>query len=161
MLKISFTGDSDSRLIQVLRSRPAALLRVLSVRLNALMFQLQSKIVSEKLSGQVLKRRTGILSGSIRAMPAEVEGAKITAEVLGGGGPAFYAATFEEGCAPYQIMAVRARALRFMVDGRAAYAKSVSHPAMYAPFMRPSLEEFTPQIRTDLQAALDAELNKP
>jgi hypothetical protein len=160
MLKIGFGGGSDSRLVQVLRSRPAALLRALSSRLNALMFQLQSKIVTEKLSGNPLHRRTGTLAGSVRVTPAEVAGAKITAEVLAGGGPAFYASVFEEGCAPYQIFAVKARALRFVVGGREAFAKSVQHPAMYAPFMRPSLEEFTPQIRSELQSALDAELKK-
>src|SRR5882757_1810462 len=150
MLRISFNG-SDQRLIAALRSKPQAIFRVLTTKLSALMFQLQVKIVTEKLSGQTLKRQTGKLAGSIRALPTVTEGSKILGGVEGAGGPAFYGAVHEYGgTAAYQIVAVRARALRFVMDGKVVFARSVIHPpAKVRAFMGPSLDESADTIRTE------------
>lgn len=160
MLKITLTGGE--RLIERLRTAPQRLLSVMATRLNIEMVRLQSKIVTEKLSGQVLHRRTGKLAGSIRVEPTTVEGTQLTASVLGAGGPAFYGAYHEEGVShAWQITAVNARALHFVSGGRDVYARSVMHPplAMRA-FMKPALEESAAGMKERLQAALDEELEK-
>jgi hypothetical protein len=164
MLRISFADNSDQRLVETLRTKGPRIIAVLMTKLNALMIQLQSYIVSNKLSGQVLARRTGILAGSIRAIPATVEGAKIVAAVEGGGGPAFYGRIHEEGPeqGAYPIVAVRARALSFVMGGKQVFVKSVMHPAVrMRPFMAPSLDENAATIEAELRAAVDQEINQP
>lgn len=161
MLKITLSGGE--KLIEALKTKPVTIVSVLTGKLNALLFQLQSYIVSKKLSGQVLHRRTGVLSGSVRVIPATVAGASIIGGVEAAGGPAFYGAIHElGGTSSYQIVAVKARALAFMVNGKKIFATRVTHPAIKArPFMSTSLAENAENIKTELQAALDVELSKP
>src|SRR5258708_833231 len=97
MLKISFLGGSDQRRVEGLRPKGRVIIQVLMTKLNALIFILQSYIVPQKLSGQVLNRRTGVLAGSVREIPAVLEGTKIVAAVEAAGGPAFYGAVHEYG----------------------------------------------------------------
>src|SRR5258708_4124488 len=160
MLKISFLGGSDQRLVEGLRAKGPAIIQVLMTKLNALIFILQSYIVSRKLSGQVLNRRTGVLAGSVRAIPAVLEGTKIVAAVEAAGGPAFYGAVHEYGgSGAYPIVATRARALAFLMDGKKVFARSVMHPpAKVRPFMAPALEENAADIEAQLRVALDEEL---
>ncbi len=169
VLKISFIGNSDTRLVEALKAKGPAIVRVLMSKVNELMIQLQSYIVSQKLSGQALKRQTGVLAGSIRYVPATLEGTSIVGAVEGGGGGAWYGALYEDVSAggtggvshSWTITATKARALSFLVDGKRLYRHSVTHPALMArPYMTPSLEENAGEIETQLRAALDAELNK-
>jgi hypothetical protein len=162
MLKISFIGESDSRLLESLKAKGPRIIEVLMTKVNALMFALQAYVVGQKLSGQVLHHRTGVLSGSIRAIPAALEGTSIIGAVEGAGGPAFYGAIHEYGgTGAYPIVAVRARALAFLMDGKKVFAKSVMHPAaQIRAFMAPSLEENAADIEAQLRAALDEELNR-
>src|SRR6266850_252537 len=95
MLKISFLDGSDTRLVQQLRAKGPNIIAVLIGKLNELMIQLQSYIVTQKLSGQSLRRRTGVLAGSIRYIPATLEGTKIVGGVQGAGGPAWYGKLYE------------------------------------------------------------------
>src|SRR6266550_4389580 len=127
-------------------------------------------IVSQKLSGQALKRQTGVLAGSIRYVPATLEGTSIVGAVEGAGGPAWYGTLYEDVSAggtggvshSWTITATKARALSFLVDGKRLYRRNVTHPALSArPYMTPSLEENADEIETQLRGALDAELNKP
>jgi phage gpG-like protein len=157
MLKIDFRGGTDQRVIQTLRSKPARVLEVLSVRLYQLMLQVSGKIVDTKLSGQLLNRLSGKLSGSVRALPTEVEGATLTGQVEAGAGPAgAYAASHEfGGSRPYEIRAVRARMLAFVADDAQRFAKSVIHPPMpQRSYMRSTLEESSEEIVSSLEEAL-------
>ena len=96
MLNISF-NNSDARAAASLRAKGPRIVQALKLRMDALMIKLQGYIQSQKLEGQVLHHRTGHLTGSIRAMPAVQEANTLTAEVLGGGGPIFYARIHEYG----------------------------------------------------------------
>jgi hypothetical protein len=96
MFEIKFDSALRTRLLARLQGMSPRLVSVLGVKLRGLMFMLQSKIVSEKLSGQVLHRRTGILSGSVRALPVTTAGNTISSGVQAGSGPAFYAAIHEQ-----------------------------------------------------------------
>jgi len=170
VLKISFIANSDTRLVEALKAKGPAIVRVLMSKVNELMIQLQSYIVSQKLSGQALKRQTGVLAGSIRYVPATLEGTSIVGAVEGAGGPAWYGTLYEDVSAggtggvshSWTITATKARALSFLVDGKRLYRRNVTHPALSArPYMTPSLEENAAEIETQLRGALDAELNKP
>ena len=167
MLKISLRSD-PAKLVAALRSKPEAIVNALKGRLDAVMNMVASYIVRNKLSGQTLARRTGILAGSVRTVPAHVAGRTIQAAIQAGGGPALYAKFFEEpgvggtgGTRAHTIMATRARALAFVTNGKQVFAKSVFHPEMAArPFLRPSLLENEASIRQQLQQAIDEALQE-
>jgi hypothetical protein len=66
------------------------------------------------------------------------------------------------GTRAHTIFATKARALRFVTEGKTIFAKSVMHPGTaMRPFLRPSVEENAGSIRDRLQAAIDAELQRP
>jgi hypothetical protein len=160
MLKISIRGGEQ--LIAALRRKGPQIAMTLAGRLNRLLIQLSSYIVSQKLSGQVLHRRSGVLSGSVRALPVEMAGGTIRGSVEAGAGPAgLYAGVHEfGGNHSYMITSVKGRALRFMIGNKESFAKSVMHkPAQVRAYMSPSLAEKSAEIRASLQEALDAEIN--
>ncbi len=160
ILNISFTTRPE--VITALQTKGTRIVQVLTVQLNKLMFMLQSYIAGQKLSGQVLKVQTGVLRASVRAIPATLEGTNILAGVESSGGPSWYGKIHEYGGShAYSIVAVKARALRFVMGGRVVFAKRVLHPAIAArPFMRPSLEENADQIRAELNAAINGVINE-
>lgn len=95
-LTISFNG-TDKTLEAWLQAKGPNIVKSLVVKLNSLMIQLQARVVSTKLEGQVLHHRTGKLIDSIRVIPPTVEGGKLTAGVQGAGGPAWYGKLHETG----------------------------------------------------------------
>jgi hypothetical protein len=163
MLKIQLRVERLEKLIERLRSAPSRVVDVMSVKLNAVLFMLQGKIVREKLSGQMLNRRTGTLAGSVRVEPAHTEGTSIKGSVLAGGGPAFYGKILHEGARPHDVFNVKAKALRWIADQspQTMFARHVRHPGTIAkPFMTSTLTENAAMIRAELQAALNKELEK-
>ena len=153
VLKIGLTGGPE--LVEALHKTGPRFLQVISTKLNGLLFQLQGKIVG-KLSGEVLKVRTGILRGSVNVIPAELRGTVIAGAVESSGGASFYGKFHEYGSRPHQITAVKARALRFIAGNKVVFAKSVAHPgSMPRSFMQSTLDESADSIRAQLQAALD------
>ena len=168
MLKITLTGGPQ--FVEKLKAKGPTIAEVLRSKLNAALFQLSSYIVSQKLSGQMLKHRSGRLAGSIRVIPASFEGANIVGGVAGGGGPAEYGKYYEEQSAggtggvphSWQIIASKARVLSFIGgDGSRVFVRRVMHPPIaMRPFLSSSLTEKAEEIKADLQAALDAEVAK-
>jgi hypothetical protein len=96
MIRLSFNG-SDTRVAEQLEATTPRMMGALVYRLDALDTMLQSKIVAEKLQGEVLHHRTGKLSGSIRTVAAIIAGDQITGSVEGAGGPAWYGRVHEDG----------------------------------------------------------------
>jgi hypothetical protein len=163
MLRITLNPGSRERLLAAFKAKGPRIASVLQSKLTALMFQLSAFVVSKKLSGEVLKRRTGILAGSVHAVPATFQGTSMVGSVQAAEGPAFYGRIHEYGgSGAYPIIATKARALAFMSHGKQVFAKSVMHPAAMArAFMSTSLAENAANIREQLQSALDAEMDKP
>jgi hypothetical protein len=161
MLKVTLTGSEQ--LITRLQNKRSTILQVLQTRLNAILIQLQRYVVVQKLSGQVLHRRTGKLANSVRVIPATVKGSTVSGRVEAAGGPAFYGAINEMGnLSAYDIINTRARALAFISSsGEKVFAMRVRHPQIMArPFLRPSLEENEASIIAQLQDAVNQELQK-
>lgn len=112
-VKITF-NLSDKLLAAVFRQGAEVIVARLVKQLNISMIKLQSYIVTNKLSGQVLHHRTGKLAGSINAIPASMEGGLLTAGVEGAGGPAWYGVVHEYGgTREYEILPVHKKALAF------------------------------------------------
>lgn len=137
-----------------LQDKSGAIRAALVEKMTAVSTMLQSKIVGEKLSGQLLNRRTGKLSDSVRIEGVTVTDTEIDGGVTAGGGPVTYAAALEYGSKPHIIVPVKARALAFMIDGKQIFAMRVNHPGTkeYA-FMRGTLAENEDVITAEFQDA--------
>ena len=62
-----------------------------------------------------------------------------------------YAIFVEKGTRPHMIYPVRARALRFVVDGKVVFARKVRHPGTRAqPFVKPTVDRFVVFIREQI-----------
>lgn len=154
----------DNGLNEFLRSRMPAVQQAIVASLSRSMLVLQSHIVSDKLSGQVLHHRTGTLIASIRLDPAQPEiGAdKITAGVSGAGGTAWYGKIHEYGTEnSYEIVPRTKKALAFVMDGVQVIVKRVIHPPFpERSFMRSSFEDLRQTIINGVQSAVNTELSK-
>jgi hypothetical protein len=146
-------------LVARLEGLPAAITATLTPTVQALAERLAARIVSEKLSGQVLHRKTGTLAGSVHARPVSNEGSTIRGTVEGAGGPAWYGRLHETGTERgWEITAVKAKALQFQLSTKAkmmTYAHSVYHPALPArPWFNESLDEFRAEAEAEINRVL-------
>ena len=118
-MSVKFTfGGTDARVIAWLHGKGQTIVAAIASRLTLLMLKLEQHIVRDKLSGQVLQRRTGKLGGSIHAMPTEAQGTTLIGQVVGASGPAWYGRVHEYGGkAAYDIFPIRGKALAFFPQG--------------------------------------------
>lgn len=145
---ISGAQAFEAKLARIAGAMPTALTAEVN-RQDAL---LEAYIKRDKLSGQVLNRRTGRLSRSIHSEPARLEGSAILGKV---GTNLVYAPVHEFGAT---IRAKRAKYLRFKIDGHWVMKTQVTIPAR--PYMRPSLQERGPAIREGLKRAIRKVINE-
>ncbi len=160
MFSVSIGGDEA--LAARLQSLPATIQAVLRVKAEALARALSAHVTQDKLSGQVLRARSGALRDSIAA---EVTGedAKVLARVFSRG-DVKYAAIQEYGgrTPPHDIVPDKARALAFIAGGRQVFAAIVHHPGSTIParpYLGPALAEMGPWIIAELNAAAVAAVN--
>jgi hypothetical protein len=123
MFEFRFDSATKTRLLVKLQGMSPRFVSVVTTKLRALMFQLQSKIVAEKLSGQVLHRRTGILAGSVHTLPVTTTENTISGGVASSSGPAFYGRIHES---------VAAALIKFS-QSRAARCNSCRDPKRSTP----------------------------
>lgn len=155
MFKAILIGD-PKRIGDTLRSLFPEIKSAEEKRMASIVFGLSNKIKFEKLSGQVLKNKTGTLRRSITPT-VKTEGSSITGEVATN---IEYAAIHEYGgrTKPHDIFPRKGRALAFMMGGKKVVVKSVHHPGSVFPersFMRTALNEMRPEIRAAFQDAID------
>jgi phage gpG-like protein len=111
--------------------------------------KLRNHVITTKLLGQVLNRRSGKLGQSIQqrvtSTPSSVQGKVYSAGNLP------YAAIQEYGgkTAAHVIEAKNGKALAFMMGGNMVFAKKVNHPGSNIPsrsYMRSSLTDMKDEI---------------
>jgi phage gpG-like protein len=113
-----------------------------------------------KLSGEVLHVRSGALLGSINT---EVEDDDGSINITAGSSGVPYAAILEHGgkTAAHEIVAVKAKALAFLMGGARVFAKSVHHPGSliraYA-YLSGTLDEAAGDMEANLTHAIYAAL---
>ena len=157
-LRFDFSSAKLDSLREQLNVKAKRLHEVLFARTQALTYMLQTKVIG-KLSGDVLKVRTGVLRGSVNANTV-TDGQTITGTVESSGGPAFYGRVHEFGVPhAWEIVATKSRALRFQLgvkgNAMAIFRKSVTHPPLpERSFMRTTLEENEEEIRRALAQAV-------
>lgn len=154
MIKIRFISSAEN--IQKMRSYGPKIIQTLFSRINILMTQLGAK-VTQKLSGEVLKVRTGVLRGSVQVEPTRFDGKSIIGRVSVAGPPAQYGQFHETGIPhAWEVMASKQKFLKFAIDGKTHFAKSIVHPALkQRAFAKPSEDEMRETIISDLRAAVD------
>ncbi len=146
----------DEQLLERLRALPDAINLGLLRGITRLGIELQSDVQQDKLSGQVLRSRTGLLRSSID-LRVDQSGGAITASVFS---DSRYAGVQEYGFAG--TVSVRASLRRIReAFGRPIAEKTISVRAhdrrMDLPersFLRSALEDMTPAIRDGVEAAL-------
>ena len=155
MMKAVLIGD-PTRISNNIKSLFPAMQEAAEKRMSSLVIALSNKIKFEKLSGQVLKNRTGTLRRSITPQPVQSNGAVLTGEVTTN---LEYAAIHEFGgkTKPHDIFPKKGRALAFMMGGKQIIVKSVKHPGSVIPersFMRTALKEMEPKIKEAFESAI-------
>lgn len=154
MLKISIIGQRE--LVQRLNSMPASVHRSVLRKVTALTFRLET-LVKRKLSGPVLKTRSGKLRDSVFRRVTNTS-SSIRGEVLAGKNVPYAAIHEYGGTVPAMtIYPRRAQALSFMMNGKRVFAKYVNRPQIRIPqrsYMRSSLAEMGPIIREELREAV-------
>jgi phage gpG-like protein len=151
-ITVELVGDRE--LAARLDAMPGRLHEGLARAVTRLGLELQRKVQEEKLSGQVLKVRTGSLRSSINTEITDTPAA-ITASV---GTNIKYAKAHEFGVDhPWLITAKARRALRFEIGGRVIFRKSVRHqPLPERSFLRSALKDSAPAIEAGLRQAVAA-----
>lgn len=159
MLTVDLVGRTET--MAIIRARGSRIIQAIIRKMNSSMIALQAYIVTSKLSGQVLKHRSGKLANSIRVNQAEAEGATITASVQGAGGPAWYGKLHEYGTdSPFTIRAINKKALHFVLGGKDVFVKSVLHPPIKErSFMRTSFAERQTNIVESVREGFTEALN--
>ena len=149
MITIELVGDD--RIAARLDAMPGRMHDGLARAVTRLGLELQRQVQAEKLSGQVLKVRTGSLRSSINTALADAP-ARIEASV---GTNIRYARPHEYGVAHPWTIAAKGRALRFVIGGRVIFRRSVRHPPLpERSFLRSALADMAPRIDEGLREAV-------
>ena len=127
-IRITF-GGSDRLLVEAFRRQADVIVGRLAKQLMLSMIKLQAYIVTEKMSGQVLRHITGKAAGSVRVEGVTASGNELTGSVVGGGGAAFYLNIQEKGgTREYEIRPVNKKALAFFPSGSVGAAVQRMQP---------------------------------
>jgi phage gpG-like protein len=145
MITAHLVGDTE--LIARLSAMPGGLQQGIARAMTRLALKLK-QLVQQKLSGPVLKTRSGQLRSSINTQ-VQQSSTEITATVETN---VPYAGFHEFGVPhSWEIRPRSARALAFEIGGRTIFAAYVIHPPLpERSFMRSSLREMTPEIEAEL-----------
>lgn len=136
---------------------PAQVQAALSAKAAELAEALRAHVADDKLSGQVLKVRSGALRASIGA-EVSLDGDAVAVRVFSAG-DIKYAAIQELGgrTPPHDIVPTKARALAFLAGGKTVFAKIVHHPGSQIParsYLGSALADMADEITDGLQAAV-------
>lgn len=150
MITAFLTGDTE--LIARLNAMPGRLQSGIARAVTKLALDLQRR-TQQKLSGPVLKVRTGLLRSSINYQVHQ-SSTEVTATV---GTNVRYASYHEWGVPHSWVIRPRtARALAFEIGGQTIFAMRVTHPPLpERSFLRSSLREIEPQIKAELEHAVE------
>ena len=168
MIRAAIVGDPN-KVPQYILSRFPLIQGACQVSMARLVLQLTRKIKKDKLSGQVLKNRTGTLRRSI-SPSVSASGTAVTGTV---GTNVEYASIHEFGgrTPAHDIFPKRGRALAFRAswgpgqgkEGKVVFAH-VHHPGSVFPersFMRTALNEMKPEILAEFEKAIMEVIRRP
>lgn len=153
MIKVSIVGREA--VIAALKQKKQKLMPAIMSTMQSQADYLTKYVKSNKLSGQVLKQRSGKLKSSIKNNVTQ-SGELVTAAVYTN---TEYAAIHEYGgtIPATQIIAKTAKALAFLWKGKQVFFKKVNRPAVHMPersFMRSALADNEERIIRALKSTV-------
>lgn len=157
MSNIDIQIQGDQAIQAKFNSMSEGIRKALIKKITVLTLKLESKIIIEKLSGQILKVRSGDLRRSIFQKVLQ-NATSVDGQVYSAG--VNYARIHEFGgkTAPHLIEPKSADGvLAFSVGGKTVFAKSVNHPGSLMPersYMRSSLKEMSSEIINEINVAV-------
>ena len=123
-------------------------------KMSMIMDRLHEKITGEKLSGQVLNRRTGRLAASVSEPGVSRDGSIITGEITAGEGVPYALPHEYGGRASYTIRTVDKRALRMLIGGKELFRRMVEHkPAIKRSYFYSAVDEMRDEFKEALREA--------
>jgi len=156
MITAYLVGDQE--LIAKLSAMPRRVQAGLARAITRLSLE-GERLSKQKVSGEVLHVRTGALRSGIHAIPTT----STATEVKGGWGSSVYYGKFHEFGVPHswEILPKSARALAFEINGQTVFAMRVMHPPLpERSFMRSALREMAPRIKSEIEAAVNQEVQR-
>jgi HK97 gp10 family phage protein len=161
MIRAAIVGDPNKVPQYILRKFPE-IQGACRLSMGRLVLALTRKIKEEKLSGQVLKNRTGTLRRSITPSVSGTD----TVAVGTVGTNIEYARIHEFGgrTAAHEILPKRGKALAFNWKGKDVVFAKVNHPGSQMPersFMRTALNEMKPEILEEFHNAIFEVIGRP
>lgn len=154
-MTITLQVVGDDKVIAKLQSFPDRLKNELKSSMDKITIDLASYVKDSKLSGQVLKVKTGTLRRSIRASTS-VGAESVTGYVRSraGGEPVVYAAYHEYGFhGTESVKEYLRRTAKGKMTPVCAHSRTINYGGR--PFMRPSLAENKQNIQSSIQSAVD------
>jgi len=156
-MAFSVQVSGDEALIARINSMGGKVRSNLVAEVTTLALRLQKYIRTEKLSGQVLNKKTGALQSSV-FQEVNVTSHGVIATV-GAGKDVPYAAIHEFGgvTKPHDILPKNAKALHFYIGGKEVFAKVVHHPGSKMPersYIRSSLADLKQEIISGMKDAV-------
>jgi len=155
MLQVSLTGADT--LATRLETLPAAVQAAVRAKAADLAERLRAHVVDDKLSGQVLRSKTGALAASIGA-EVTVDGDAVVARVFSSGDLKYARIQEYGGQTPaHDIIPNKAKVLAFITGGETVFARIVHHPGSTIPersYLRSSLADMAGVIAGELKAAV-------
>ena len=157
MTNVTFRINGLSELTDRLAGVPEEVHKAIIQKLQAAASHVSKYIKDEKLSGQVLKARSGRLRASIYGRVYDSR-SQVTMQI-GSRGDVPYAAIQEYGgeTSAHIIAARRTRMLSFIWGGRRVYFRQVSHPGSVikeASYLRSGLDDQEATVRAEVAAAV-------
>jgi phage gpG-like protein len=141
-ITIAFAAGADQRVIRYMRTRGPRIIAAAKRRMQQVTIAMQRTVKEEKLSGQVLRNRTGTLRRSINQR-VMVEDA-IVRGIVGVDVTAPYGKTHEYGFHGRVMVRAHLRKAKETFTVVRAHERNVNLPAR--PFMRPTLFEYRERI---------------
>jgi phage gpG-like protein len=149
------SGADDAPLETRFATIETALAAALAAKAAALGADLKARIEA-KLSGGVLATKSGALLASL-VLEEAIESPSYVVRVASHGVPYARIQEFGGRTQAHDIVAVKAKALAFIADGKACFARRVHHPGSVIPqrsFMRSALDDMHEEIVGDLKDAV-------
>lgn len=155
IINISISGDRE--LIARLKSMPASVHAALLAKVQALALKLEGHIKRNKLSGQVLNRKSGRLMRSINSKTTQTPDSVFGVVFQSADVP--YGAIHEFGgqTRAHLIVPKKAAILRFIKGGDKVFATRVNHPGSKMPersYMRSGLRDMSEEISKGIKQAV-------
>ena len=150
----------DKELVARMTALAPAVKADMDATVNRLGLQLEANVAHDYLTGQVLKVRTDRLRRSISRSDggdtrSRFESTPLTSFSYVGTNVSYGTMWELYGMPAYDIVPVKAKALRFEIGGEVFFRKRVHHPAQAArPFLAPALAAFKPFAIEQMKASL-------